>query len=265
MSDFFVVLLILTFGGGVVALTGIRIAQEYQRAIVFRLGRYHALRGPGLYYLIPIIDWAKTLDMRTITVDVEPQEMITKDSVTVKVNAVLWYRVVEPYKAVLEVEDFAAAVNQVSLTSLRNVIGQHVLDEVLKERDKINAQLEKMVDEATEPWGVRLEMVEMKDVEIPKELQRAMAREAEAMREKRARLIKAQAEQEASIKLSEAARVITQNPYGLELRRMQMISEVGAEQNTTTIVLMPSEFVTMARGVAASAANHAVPGVQRSS
>ncbi len=235
------------------ALSGIRIAQEYQRAVVFRLGRFHSVRGPGLYYNIPIIEWQRKVDMRTVTVNVEPQESITKDSVTIKVNAVLWYRVTEPFKAILEVADFRSAVYQVALTSLRNIIGQHVLDEVLKERDSINAKLKQIVDQSTDPWGVQVESVEMKDVEIPTSMQRAMAREAEAIREKRARIIKAQAEQEASVKLAEASQVITQNPLGLELRRMQMISEVGAEQNTTTIIMMPSEFVHLAGSIAARA------------
>jgi regulator of protease activity HflC (stomatin/prohibitin superfamily) len=234
----------------VIALSGIRIAQEYQRAVVFRLGRYHSVRGPGLYYVIPLLEWQQIVDMRTITVNVEPQETITKDSVTIKVNAVLWYRITEPFKAILEVEDFRSAVYQVALTSLRNIIGQHMLDEVLKERDKINIQLRTIVDQATDPWGVQIEMVEMKDVEIPQAMQRAMAREAEAIREKRARLIKADAELEASTKLTDAARQIADSPFGLELRRMQMISEVGAEQNTTTIIMMPSEFVTLADGLA---------------
>jgi len=233
----------------VIALSGIRVAQEYQRAVVFRVGRFHSIRGPGLYYNLPLLEWQRKVDMRTVTVNVEPQESITKDSVTVKVNAVLWYRVTEPFKAVLEVADFRAAVYQTSLTSLRNVIGQHVLDEVLKERDQINAKLKKLVDESTEPWGVQIESVEMKDVEIPTAMQRAMAREAEAMREKRARIIKAEAELEASSRLAEATRIISEYPLGLELRRMQMISEVGAEQNTTTIIMMPSEFVTLAKSL----------------
>jgi regulator of protease activity HflC (stomatin/prohibitin superfamily) len=241
-----------------VALSGLRIAQEYQRVVVFRLGRYHSVRGPGLYYNIPFLEWQRIVDMRTITVNVEPQETITKDSVTVKVNAVLWYRVTEPFKAILEVADFSSAVYQVALTSLRNIIGQHALDEVLKERDKINTQLRAIVDQATDPWGVQVEMVEMKDVEIPQAMQRAMAREAEAIREKRARLIKAEAEQEAAAKLSQAASLIADSPFSLELRRMQMISEVGAEQNSTTIIMMPSEFVTMAEGLGKRfAANHA--------
>ena len=241
----------LVFAFAVVALplSGIRVAQEYQRAIVFRLGRFHSVRGPGLYYNLPILEWQRKVDMRTETVNVEPQETITKDSVTVKVNAVLWHRVTDPARAILEVVDYRAAVYQIALTSLRNIIGQHVLDEVLKARDQINDQLRGIVDKETEPWGVKVEMVEMKDVEIPQAMQRAMAREAEAVREKRARIIKAEAEQEASAKLAQAAAEIARDPFGLELRRMQMISEVGAEQNTTTIVMMPSEFVTAARGV----------------
>jgi regulator of protease activity HflC (stomatin/prohibitin superfamily) len=232
-----------------VALSGLRIAQEYQRAVVFRLGRFHSVRGPGLYYLVPLIEWQRKVDMRTVTVNVEPQETITKDSVTIKVNAVLWYRITDPAKAVLEVVDYASAVYQVALTSLRNIIGQHLLDEVLKERDSINDKLRAIVDKDTDPWGVIVEMVEMKDVEIPQSMQRAMAREAEAIREKRARIIKAEAELEASIKLAGAAETITRSPMGLELRRMQMISEVGAEQNSTTIIMMPSEFVTIAKGL----------------
>src|SRR3954454_1200593 len=216
----------------VIGLSGIRVAQEYQRAVVFRLGRYQSIRGPGLYYLIPLIEWQRKADMRTVTVNVEPQETITKDSVTIKVNAVLWYRITDPAKAVLEVVDYQSAVYQVALTSLRNIIGQHQLDEVLKERDSINDKLRAIVDKDTDPWGVLIEMVEMKDVEIPHGMQRAMAREAEAIREKRARIIKAEAELEASIKLGSAAQTMTENPMALELRRMQMVSEVGAEQNS---------------------------------
>ncbi len=240
----------LLVGFLVIALSGIRIAQEYQRAVVFFLGRHMGLRGPGLYYLIPFLEWARIIDNRTLTVDVEPQETITKDSVTIKVNAVLWFRVIDSSLAILKVENFRAAVYQIALTSLRNVIGQHDLDEVLKERDKINSQLKSMVNGGTDPWGIEVELVEMKDVEIPQAMQRAMAREAEAVREKRARLIKADAEQEAAAKLTLAAQTISENPLSLELRRMQMIAEVGAEQNTTTIIMMPSEFVTMAGGLA---------------
>jgi regulator of protease activity HflC (stomatin/prohibitin superfamily) len=234
----------------VVLVSGLRVANEYERAVVFRLGRLKGLRGPGLYWLIPLgIETQRKVDLRTMTVDMESQESITKDSVTVKVNAVVWLKISDPIKATVAVANYYAASYQVALTSLRNIIGQHVLDEVLKERDKINEALQTVVDQATEPWGVKVEMVEMKDVEIPSGMQRAMAQEAQAMREKRARIIKAEAEQESSMKLAEASKVITENPLALELRRMQMITEVGAEQNTTTIIMMPSEFVTMAESL----------------
>jgi len=226
-----------------------RIAQEYQRAVVFRLGRFQGIRGPGLYFLIPLFEWDRKIDIRTITVDVEQQETITKDSVTVKVNAVLWYKVVDPELALISVANYGEAVYQVALTCLRNIIGQHELDEVLKDRSAINQALRQLVDDATDPWGIKVEMVEMKDVEIPTSMQRAMAREAEAVREKRARQIKAQAELDASRLLAQASREIAENPAALELRRMQMISEVGAENNTTTLIMIPSDFVTLAKNV----------------
>src|ERR1700685_194535 len=230
-----------------ILISGIRIAREYQRAVVFRLGRYTGLRGPGLFWLIPLgVENETRIDLRIVTNPIEQQETITRDSVTVKVNAVLWFRVQDPQKAVLTVENFRAAVQQVALTSLRNVIGQHDLDEVLKSRDKINALLRKNVIETTASWGVVVELLEMKDVEIPQDMQRVMAMEAEAMREKRARIIKADAELEASKKLAEAAQLMVGNPAALELRRMQMVAEVGAENNSTTVLMMPAEFVHMA-------------------
>jgi regulator of protease activity HflC (stomatin/prohibitin superfamily) len=230
-----------------VLLSGLRIAREYQRAVVFRLGRYTGLRGPGLFWLIPLgIENETRIDLRVITSPIEQQETITRDSVTVKVNAVLWYRVSDPQKAILNVENFRAAVQQVALTSLRNVIGQHDLDEVLKARDQINSILSRNVVENITPWGVAVELLEMKDVEIPQDMQRVMAMEAEAMREKRARIIKAEAELEASKKLAEAAQLMIGNPAALELRRMQMVAEVGAENNSTTVIMMPAEFVHMA-------------------
>jgi regulator of protease activity HflC (stomatin/prohibitin superfamily) len=230
-------------------ISGFRIAQEYERGVVFRLGRFRAVKGPGLYWIVPLIDWQRKLDIRTRTVTVEQQETITRDSVTIKVDAVLWYRIFNPEKAIVFVQNYGAAVYQVALTSLRNIIGQHGLDEVLKERNTINETLRGIVDEATAPWGINIEMVEMKDVEIPEQMQRAMAREAEAVRERRARLIKADAELEAAEKLGAAAALIAQNPAALELRRMQMVSEIGAEHNSTTIILMPSDMVTIAGGL----------------
>jgi regulator of protease activity HflC (stomatin/prohibitin superfamily) len=238
---------IVVLGG--LFVSGLRIVQEYERAVVFRLGRYSRIAGPGLYWIIPWLEWQKRVDIRTNTVTVEQQETITKDSVTVKIDAVLWYRIVNPSKAIISVADYRAAVHQVALTSLRNIVGQHLLDEVLRERDIINGTLRGIVDAASEPWGVKIEMVEMKDVEIPESMQRAMAREAEAVREKRARIIKAEAELEASLKLSQGAKQMAENPMALELRRMQMISEVGAEHNSTTVILVPSDFVTLAHNI----------------
>ena len=230
-----------------IILSGFRISQEYQRAIVFRLGRFQAVKGPGLYWLIPFFERQQRVDIRTKTVDLEQQETITKDSVTIKVNAVLWFKITNPEYAIIQVADYNKAVYQFSVTALRNIIGQHSLDEVLREREQINGTLQKIVDLATGPWGIKIEMVEMKDVEIPEAMQRAMAREAEAIREKRARIVKAEAELEASIKLTQGAIEMEKSPLALELRRMQMLSEIGIDNNTTTIVLVPSEFSNAAR------------------
>ncbi len=234
----------------IVLLSGFRIAAQYERAVVFRLGRYRTTKGPGLYWIIPLIEWQSVIDIRTITDDVQPQETITKDNVPVKVDAVVWYRVVSPENAVMEVQDVRHAITQVALTALRNVIGEHSLDDVLKGREQMTKIMQATIDRITAPWGIKVEMVEMKSVEIPKTMQRAMAQEAEALREKRARIIKAEAELEAAHQLCKASEVIMQNPAGLELRRMQMITEVGAEQNTTTIIMMPSEFVSVAGALA---------------
>lgn len=230
--------------------SGLRICNEYERSVVFRLGRFVGIRGPGLFCLIPFgIEQARKVDGRTNTVNIEPQETITKDSVTIKVNAVLWYKIHDPERAIIRVADYRSAVYQVALTTLRNVIGQHMLDEVLRDRDKINEVILQIVAEATDPWGITVEMVEMKDVEIPGNMQRAMAKEAEALREKRARIIKAEAEAEASLKLTDAASQIASSPVALELRRMQMLTEVGSEQNTMTLIMVPSEFVSLAHNV----------------
>lgn len=228
-------------------LSGFRIAQEYQRAIVFRLGRFQSIKGPGFYWIIPFIEQQQRVDIRTKTVDLEQQETITKDSVTIKVNAVLWFKIINPENAIIKVADYNKAVYQFSVTALRNIIGQHSLDEVLREREQINATLQKIVDSTTEPWGIKIEMVEMKDVEIPEAMQRAMAREAEAIREKRARIVKAEAELEASIKLTQGAKEMEKSPIALELRRMQMLSEIGIDNNTTTVIVVPSDITNAAR------------------
>ena len=237
----------------VLLIASIRIANQYERSVVFRLGRFNRTAGPGLYFVWPIIEWQTKLDLRTVTANVEQQEAITRDNVPIKVDAVIWYRTVDAERAVIEVKQVSNAVVQVSLTMLRTVLGQHTLDEILKAQDTIAQVMQRQIDQVTEPWGVKVELVQMKSVEIPPSMQRAMAQEAEALREKRARLIKAEAELDAAEQLRRAAEVIMQNPAGLELRRMQMITEVGAEQNTMTIIMMPSEFVAMAKGIADAA------------
>jgi regulator of protease activity HflC (stomatin/prohibitin superfamily) len=247
----FIALAVVVF----IFLTGFRIAQQYERALIFRFGRYIATRGPGLFWIIPLgIDKAVKIDMRVFTDGVEQQEAMTRDNVPVKANAVIWYRIVKPDLAYIEVQNVRNAVIQVALTTLRNAIGQHYLDDVLKEREKIAALLKDRVDQVTEAWGVEVQNIEMKNVEIPVTMQRAMAQEAEAQREKRARIIKAEAEHEAALKLREAADEIMKTPASLELRRMQMLTEIGAEQNTMTVVMMPSEFVEAARAIAAAKA-----------
>ncbi|MBR8830198.1 MAG: hypothetical protein N5P05_002858 [Chroococcopsis gigantea SAG 12.99] len=231
----------------VLGLKGFKLDREYQRGVIFRLGRFQAIKGPGLYWTIPLVDQKSQVDIRTKTVDVAPQETVTADSVTIKVNAVLYYRIIDPAKAINKVESYQMAVYQAAMTTLRNVVGQNILDDVLQNRDKINHTVQSMVDEITEPWGIDIERVEIKDVEIPTSMQRAMAKEAEAVREKRARIIKAEAEQEASFKLSQASKVIMDNPAALELRRLQMLTEIGAENNTTTVVMIPSDLVTLSK------------------
>jgi regulator of protease activity HflC (stomatin/prohibitin superfamily) len=234
----------------VIGLSGLRVAQEYERGVIFRLGRFKGLRGPGLYWIIPLtIERSVTTDIRTRTVSAEQQETITRDSVTIKVNAVLWYRITDAARSVIAVTDAPAAVYQLALTGLRNIIGQHDLDEVLQQRDKINALLREAIAGSTAEWGLEVQRFEMKDVELPVAMQQVMAMQAEAIREKRARIIKAEAELEASVKLSAAAAQITANPAALELRRMQMISEVGAENNSTTVIMIPSDFVSLAHSV----------------
>src|SRR6516165_9199385 len=244
------VLLFILVVPAIFGLAGLRIANQYARGVVFRLGRYRATMGPGLYWLIPFVERQRMIDLRINTAAVEAQETITKDNVPIKVNAVVWYRIVDPKESVLEVKSIDTAVIQVAMTTLRTGIGQHSLDEVLKEQEAVSKIIQQKIDAVTEPWGVKVERVEMKNVEIPQSMQRVMAQEAEALREKRARLIKAQAEFEAAEQLRKASEIIMQNPAGLELRRMQMLTEVGAEQNSMTIIMMPSEFVSMARNIA---------------
>ena len=234
--------------GLILLVSGLRIAQEYERGVVFRLGRFRGLRGPGLFWIVPLgIERAVIIDIRTQTVSAEQQETITRDSVTIKLNAVLWYRIVDAGKSVIAVSEAPNAVYQLALTGLRNIIGQHDLDEVLQERDKINVLLKESISGSTTSWGIEVERFEMKDVELPEAMQQVMAMQAEAIREKRARIIKAEAELEASEKLAAASAKMAGNPAALELRRMQMIAEVGAENNSTTVLMIPSEFATLSK------------------
>ncbi len=235
--------------------SGIRVDREYERGVIFRLGRFQKIQGPGLYFTVPILDQRNQVDIRTKTVDIAPQEAVTADSVTIRINAVLYYRIIDPMKAINRVENYQMAVYQAAMTTLRNIVGQHNLDDMLKGRDKINAKLQEIVDEITEPWGVEIERVELKDVEIPSSMQRVMAMEAEAVREKRARLIKAEAEQEASNLLGQAAQEMMKNPAALELRRLQMLTEIGAENNSSTFVMIPSDILSLAKEWSIAAQN----------
>ena len=223
----------------------IRVVQEYERGVVFRLGRVMGARGPGLIILLPFIERMNKVDLRTITLDVPSQEAITGDNVTVKVNAVVYFKVVDPTMATIEIEDFRRATWQIAQTSLRNVIGQSNMDQLLQDREMINEQLQHIIDEATEPWGVKVSIVEIKDVELNQQMIRAMARQAEAERERRAKVIHAEGELQASQKLSEAARVMNQEPGSMTLRYLQTLMEIGVEQNTTTIFPIPIEMLSL--------------------
>jgi len=221
----------------------VRVLREYERGVIFRLGRLLTPpKGPGLIFLIPIIDKMVRVDLRTVTLNVPPQEVITKDNVPVRVNAVAYFRIVEPMNAIVQVENFMVATSQIAQTTLRNVLGQHQLDELLSERDKINTILQQIIDESTSPWGVKVSIVEVKDVEIPSGMQRAMARQAEAERERRGKIIAAEGEFQASERLKDAADVISLNPVALQLRFLQTMLEISSERSTTMILPLPLEL-----------------------
>src|SRR5688572_2458914 len=221
----------------------IRIAREYERGVIFRLGRLHSPpKGPGLFLLIPIIDKMVRVDRRTATLNIPPQEVITKDNVPVRVNAVAYFRIIDPEKAIVQVENFMVATSQISQTTLRSVLGQHVLDELLSERDKINTILQEIIDEATSPWGIKVSIVEVKDVEIPAGMQRAMARQAEAERERRAKVIAAEGEFQASERLKDAALVMADTPIALQLRYLQTLLELGPSASTTIVFPAPIDL-----------------------
>lgn len=223
--------------------SGIRVVKEYERGVIFRLGRLVGARGPGLFFVIPVIESMVKVDLRTITYDVPTQEVITKDNVTVRVNAVVYYRVVDPEKAVTEVRDFMYATAQIAQTTLRSVIGQAELDELLSEREKLNARLQQIIDEATNPWGVKVTAVEIKDVELPEEMKRIMAMQAEAERERRAKIIRADGEYQAAQKLLEAAQILEQSKGAMMLRILQTLNEVAAEQANTLVFPIPIEIL----------------------
>src|SRR3954453_173781 len=225
-------------------ISAIKVAREYERGIVFRLGRLlPEPKGPGLFLLIPIVDRMVKVDLRTITLNIPPQEVITKDNVPVRVNAVAYFRIVEPKQAIVQVENFMVATSQKAQTTLRSVLGQHVLDELLSEREKINAILQEIIDEATGPWGIKVSAVEVKDVEIPASMQRAMARQAEAERERRAKVINAEGEFQASERLKDAALVIEEHPIALQLRYLQTLLEIGGTNSSTIMFPIPIDLV----------------------
>ncbi|MDL1892870.1 slipin family protein [Sphingobacteriales bacterium CHB3] len=221
----------------------IRILREYERGVIFRLGRLIAVKGPGIIFLIPLVDKMVKVSLRTVVMDVPPQDVITRDNVSIKVNAVLYFRVVQPDKAIVEVENYLIATSQLSQTTLRSILGQSELDELLAERDKINQELQKIIDHQTEPWGIKVSNVEVKHIDLPTEMQRAMAKQAEAERERRAKVIHAEGEFQASQRLADAAGVIEGHPTALQLRYLQTLTEVASEKNSTTIFPLPIDLI----------------------
>ncbi len=224
--------------------SAIKVVQEYERGVIFRLGRLVGARGPGLFFIIPGLERMVKVDLRTVTMDVPAQEAITRDNVTVKVNAVVYFKVLNPENAVVRVLDYIRATSLIAQTTLRSVLGQSDLDELLSQRDKINAELQRIIDEQTEPWGVKVSVVEVRDVELPQTMQRAMARQAEAEREKRAKIIHAQGEFEAAERLSDAAHIIGMEPATLQLRYLQTLTEIAAERNSTIIFPLPVDLLS---------------------
>ena len=249
MPDILTNLLILVVAILVVVLpllsAAIKIVQEYERGVVFRLGRFAGVRGPGIIFLIPFVERMVKIDLRVITMDVPAQEVITRDNVTVRVNAVVYFRVLDPEKAVINVTDFVRATHQIAQTTLRSVLGQADLDHLLSARDEINQKLQMIIDSQTEPWGIKVSIVEVKDLELPQTMQRAMARQAEAEREKRAKIIHAQGELQASQQLSEAAKVIGSQPATIQLRYLQTLTEIATERNSTIIFPVPIELLSL--------------------
>lgn len=245
MQQIFYTLLIMgVFFLLIILANAIRILREYERGVIFRLGRLIAVKGPGLILLIPLIDRMVRVSLRTVVMDVPSQDVITKDNVSIKVNAVVYFRVIQPDKAIVEVENFLFATSQLSQTTLRSILGQSELDELLSQRDKINRELAKIIDNQTEPWGIKVSNVEVKHIDLPQEMQRAMAKQAEAERERRAKVIHAEGEFQASQRLSDAAQIISINPAALQLRFLQTLTEVASEKNSTIIFPVPIDIIS---------------------
>jgi regulator of protease activity HflC (stomatin/prohibitin superfamily) len=243
MEQISVFLSVIVLFGVIILANAVRILREYERGVIFRLGRLIRVKGPGLILLIPFIDKMVKVSLRTVVLDVPPQDVITRDNVSIKVNAVVYFRVIQPDKAIVEVENFLFATSQLSQTTLRSILGQSELDELLAERDKINRELQKIIDNQTEPWGIKVSNVEVKHIDLPAEMQRAMARQAEAERERRAKVIHAEGEFQASQRLADAAKVIEGHPTALQLRYLQTLTEVASERNSTTIFPVPIDMI----------------------
>ncbi|HEY1853902.1 MAG TPA: slipin family protein [Solirubrobacterales bacterium] len=255
------ILVVLLFVGLILAATSIRVLREYERGVIFRLGRLIATKGPGLILLIPFIDRMVKVELRTVTLSVPPQEVITRDNVPCRVNAVAYFKVVDQNRAVVEVENYLVATSQISQTALRSVLGKAELDQLLADRERLNEELQKIIDESTEPWGVKVTAVEIKDVEIPDQMQRAMARQAEAERERRAKIINSEGEFQAAQKLTDAADIISTNPASLQLRYLQTLLEIGSNQNTTVVFPLPMDVLEpfLGRGDHAEGGSKAKP------
>ncbi len=239
-SGFFFLIIFLL----IVAASAIKILREYERGVIFRLGRLIGAKGPGIIFIIPGVDKLLRISLRTVTMDIPPQDVITRDNVSIKVNAVVYFRVIDPNRAVVEVENYLYATQQLAQTTLRSVVGQMELDELLAQREKINIQLQDILDKHTEPWGIKVSLVETKQVDLPEEMRRAIARQAEAERERRAKVIHAEGEYQAAEKLAQAANVISVNPAALQLRFLQTLTEIATEKNSTTIFPVPIDILT---------------------
>ena len=235
-----VVVLILLF---IIIRASVRILREYERGVLFRFGRLRGARGPGIILIIPFVDKMIRVDLRTVTLDVPPQDVITKDNVPVKVNAVAYFRVIDPEKAIVEIENFKIGTSQIAQTTLRSILGQAELDDLLSRRDKINKELQVIIDERTDPWGIKISIVEIKDVEMPETIQRAFAKQAEAERERRAKIINAEGEFQASEKLAQAAKVLAEHPASIQLRFLQTLREIASEQNSTIVFPVPIDLI----------------------